>query len=154
MADTNGGGCWKTVDPIAQSKHVNDADTAYNGNARALCKIIKRWKHECNVDLKSFAIELLVVDFLRNYPSPAHDYYWYDWYVRDCLKFIRTRVNGWVMTPGTGEIVQLGNKWLAKVDSAIATAELACEYERNDWYILAGTEWQKIFGPRIPIYVL
>ncbi|WP_395665504.1 SMODS domain-containing nucleotidyltransferase [Methylocella sp.] len=154
MPDTNGGGSWKTVDPAAQIKLIDDADRDFSGNVRPLCKIIKRWKHECSVDLKSFAIELLVADFFRNYPWGNYDYYYYDWYVRDCLKFIKTRVNGWVAIPGTGEIVQLGDKWASKVETAIGIAEQACDYERDDYDILAGVEWQKIFGPRIPIHVL
>ena len=154
MPDTNGGGSWKTVDPAAQIKLIDDADRAFNGNVRALCKIIKRWKHECSVDLKSFVVEILVTDFFRNYPWGDYDYYYYDWYVRDCLKFLKTRVNGWVAIPGTGEILHLGDKWASKVDTAIGIAEQACDYERDDYDIMAGMEWQKIFGHLIPIRVL
>lgn len=154
MPDTNGGGSWKTVDPIAQIKFIDDADREYNGNVRALCKIIKRWKHECAVDLKSFIVELLVVDFFRNYSSGSYDHYWYDFYVRDCLKFFKSKVNGWVVVPGTGEVILIGDKWAPKIDTAIAIAEMACKYEFEDLDNLAGMEWQKIFGPRIPIYAL
>lgn len=154
MPDTNDGGSWKTVDPAAQIKLIDDADRNFSGNVRPLCKIIKRWKHECLVDLKSFAIELLVVEFFRTYPWGNCDYYYYDWFVRDCLKFIKTRLNGFVQIPGTGEIVQLGDSWASKVELGIGIAEQACDYERDDYEILAGLEWQKIFGPRIPIHVL
>ena len=154
MPDTNGGGTWKVVDPVAQINLIEEADRANNGNVRPLCKIIKRWKHECSVELKSFAIELLVADFFRSYAWGNYDYFYYDWYVRDCLKFMKSRVNGWVAIPGTGEIVQLGDKWAIKIDAAIAIAEKACDYERDDLDILAGLEWQKIFGPRIPMTVL
>jgi len=154
MPDTNGGGSWKTVDPIAQIKLIDDADRAYNGNVRPLCKILKQWKRECSVDLKSFFIELLVVEFFRNYTCGHYDYYWYDFYVRDCLRFLKSRVNGWVAIPGTGEIVPLGDKWASKVDTAITIAETACNYEREDLEIMAGMEWQKIFGPRIPMHVM
>ena len=154
MPDTKGGGSWKRVDPAAQIRLIDNADRDFSGNVRPLCKIIKRWKHECSVDLKSFAIELLVADFFRNYPWGNYDYYYYDWYVRDCLRFMETRVNGWVAIPGTGEIVQLGGKWASKVEAAVGIAEQACDYERDDYDILAGVEWQKIFGPRIPIHAL
>ncbi len=91
MPDTNGGGSWKTVDPAAQIRHIDKADQAYNGNVRAISKMIKRWKHECNVDLTSFAIEILVVEFFRGCPWPHHNHYYHDWYVRDCLKHMRSR---------------------------------------------------------------
>lgn len=154
MPDTNAGGSWKTVDPQAQIDYIDRLDKAYNGNVRALCKVIKRWKHEHDVDLKSFLLELIVTDFLDNYAFATMDYYWYDWFVRDCFKFMRTCVNGKAFIPGMGEAVDLGNKWAAKVDTAIGIAETACDYERNDWDVLAGMEWQKIFGNRIPIHVL
>lgn len=153
MPDTHNGGSWKLVDPIAQIRLVDDADRSNNGNVRAMCKIIKRWKHQCSVELKSFIIELLVVDFFRSYPWGTYGYYWYDFYVRDCLKFMRSRANGWVRIPGTDEIVQIGDQWVSKINSAITIAETACDYEREDLDIAAGMEWQKIFGPRIPINV-
>ena len=153
MPDTNDGGSWKTIDPRAQIKLIDDADRNYNGNVRPLCKIIKRWKHECSVDLESFIIELLVTDFFQGYAFGNYDYFYYDWFVRDCLKFFKSRVNGSAKIPGTGEIMQLGDKWASKIDAAIVIAERACDYERHDLDVLAGMEWQKIFGPRIPIYV-
>jgi hypothetical protein len=154
MPDTNGGGSWRTVDPAAQIRHIDEADRVYNGNVRPISKMIKRWKHECNVDLKSFAIESLVVEFFRCCPWPHHDHYYYDWYVRDCLKHMRSRLNGWILMPGTGELVPLGNDWASKVETAIGIAEKACDYEYRDLDLLAGAEWQKIFGPRIPLGIL
>lgn len=154
MPDTNGGGSWKTVDPAAQIRHIDEADQAYNGNVRPISKMIKRWKHECNVDLKSFAIEILVVEFFRGCPWPYHDHYYHDWYVRDCLKHMRSRLNGWISVPGTGEFVPLGNSWASKVETAIGIAETACDYEYRDLDVLAGVEWQKIFGSRVPMRIL
>ena len=154
MPDTNDGGSWKTVDPIAQIAHIDSIDRDRNGNVRALSKMIKRWKHENAVDLKSFLIELMVADFVRDNQWGRNGYFWYDWLVRDCLKFMRTRASGQATLPGTGEIIQLGTEWISKVDSAIGIAETACEYELRDMDVAAGMEWQKIFGPRIPIYVL
>ena len=154
MPDTHGGGSWKTVDPRAQIALVENSDRENAGNLRPLCKMMKRWKHACEVDLKSFAIELMVVEFFRTYEYRKNDYFWYDWFVRDCLRFFRSKVNGWVTVPGTGEIVWLGNAWAAELDKAIAIAERACDLERDDFAILAGEEWQKIFGTRCPIHVL
>jgi hypothetical protein len=95
----------------------------------------------------------MVADFIRNCEWGKHGYFWYDWLIRDCLKFIRTRVNGRATLPGTGEVISLGNNWSSKIDAAIQAAETACNYERDDLDILAGHEWQKIFGNRIPIRV-
>lgn len=154
MPDTHDGGIWKTVDPVAQVRHIDTLDRTHNGNVKALCKMIKRWKHEKSVDLKSFLIELIVADFVRNSEWGKQDFFWYDWLVRDCFKFMRTRACGQATLPGTGEVIPLGSNWVSKVDTAIGIAETACDYEHADLELKAGWEWQKIFGERIPASVL
>lgn len=154
MPDTNNGGRWKTVDPLAQIAMIEDIDRRTNGNTRALTKMIKMWKRERNVSLKSFIIELLVAEFMHAYDNAQHDYYWYDWFVRDFFRVLVARAGSGMLIPGTGEWIWLGNDWLPKAQAALATAELACEWERHDYDVTAGQEWQKIFGTRIPIHVL
>lgn len=154
MPDTHDAGSWKIVDPVAQISYIDALDKENNGNVRALSKMIKRWKHEQEVDLKSFLIELIVADFVRQCDWGKCSYFWYDWLVRDCFKFMRTRAAGWATVPGTGEVISIGDAWVRKVEAAVAAAETACAYEQLDSDVLAGMEWQKIFGPRIPMQVL
>jgi hypothetical protein len=47
----------------------------------------------------------------------------------------------------------LGEDWVSKAETANGRAVKACDYEQDDFVILAGGEWQKIFGTRIPEYV-
>jgi tRNA nucleotidyltransferase (CCA-adding enzyme) len=42
ICDTNGGGSYKTVDPVAEEKAVTALDTKTNGNARNLIRMMKR----------------------------------------------------------------------------------------------------------------
>lgn len=154
MPDTNDGGKWKTVDPAAPIAMIEDIDARTNGNTRALTKMLKMWKREKNVPLKSYAIELLVAEFMSTYQYAQHDYYYYDWFVRDFLKALVTKAGTGLLIPGTGEWVWLGDEWLSRARTALAAAETACEWERLDYDVTAGQEWQTIFGARIPIYVL
>ncbi|TBC01898.1 SMODS domain-containing nucleotidyltransferase, partial [Rhizobium ruizarguesonis] len=62
MPDTNGGGRWKTVDPLAQIALVERVDAKTNGNVRALTKMVKLWNREKKTSLKSFVLELLVAE--------------------------------------------------------------------------------------------
>jgi hypothetical protein len=56
--------------------------------------------------------------------------------------------------PGcANEWIELGNGWLSKAQSAYSQALKACEYERDNQEILAGIEWQKIFGTMVPMTV-
>lgn len=152
MPDTNGGGQWKTVDPAAQIAKIDNADKALNGNVRAMSQIMKLWKYEKNVPLKSFVIELLMADFLLQRGSGHYDTYWYDFYVRDFLWFLKQKANQFIVIPGTGDLYFLGDAWLSRTQTAYDCALQACKYEYDDFKILAGEEWQKIFGNRIKTF--
>ncbi len=104
----------------------------------------------CNVPLKSFYLELLAVDFLRQSEWKMKDYYYYDWIMRDFFKYLKTKENGYIFAPGTYEALYLGDEWKSRCDSAYDRALKACDYEHDDYINLAGLEWQKIFGNQIP----
>ena len=74
--------------------------------------------------------------------------------VGDFLLFLIAHVNGYIQMPGTLTTVMLGNDWLSKAESARDRSLNACDYEYRDLTALAGEEWQKIFGTKIPIHVL
>jgi hypothetical protein len=153
MPDTNGGGSWKLVDPAAEIATIEAANNISSGNTRPMAQMLKTWKRECGVPLKSYQIELLVAEFMSSYGYRQYDYYWYDWFMRDFFLFLCRKAWANIVIPGTGELVNLGNDWHSRAESARDRALKACEYEYNDWTINAGEEWQKIFGTRIPIHV-
>ena len=153
MPDTNEGGRWKVVDPFAEIHGINTLDQVSNGNVRALSKMMKHWKREMSVPLKSFQIELLVQEFMTKYPYRNFDFFWYDWFVRDFFEFLLSKVNQTIVVPGTNEIIYLGLQWYSRAVSARDNALKACSYEYYDYDITAGQEWQKIFGNRIPVRV-
>ncbi|MDG1417825.1 MAG: hypothetical protein P8P99_08490 [Maricaulis sp.] len=153
MPDTNAGGRWKPVTPQADVDHLNATDAACGANVRPLIGMLKAWKRECNVPLKSFQIELLVSEFLSTYQWRTYDYYFYDWFIRDFFQFLCVKQHGYVYVPSTGDIVDLGDAWHSRAISARDRALKACEAEYDDLTIEAGEEWQKIFGQQIPIYL-
>lgn len=153
MPNTNDGGSWKLVDPVAEIATIESVDRASVGNTRILARMLKTWKRECGVPLKSFQVELLVAHFMANYAYREYDYYWYDWFLRDFFIYLCGRAWTNIVVPGTLEVINLGNEWHSRAVSARDRALKACEYEYNDWTVLAGEEWQKIFGSRIPIQV-
>lgn len=153
MPDTNNGGRWKRVDPIAEINNITVAEQEAFGNVRTVAKMLKLWKRECDVPLKSFQIELLVADFLRGYQYRNQGYFYYDWFIRDFFAFLCGKTWSTLYMPGTGEAIYLGADWLSRAESARDRALKACDYEYNDLIVLAGEEWQKIFGNRIPINV-
>lgn len=153
MPDTNAGGRWRLVYPTAETASLDDADAAAYNNCRPLIQIIKAWKHHCSIPLKSFHIEQLVAAFTRTYLFRDKDYFYYDWFVRDFLHFLLAQRNATIYAPASNEMVSIGEEWFSRATAAYDRAVKACEYEREDYIVLAGEEWQKIFGTRIPAYL-
>jgi hypothetical protein len=151
ICDTNGGGRWKRVDPYEEVAVLDRADTALNGNVRKLTRIIKQWKRHCNVPIKSFHIEQLVRETLAKLDYGGQSEFWFDWLVRDIFLHMYGRAGGEFCMPGTtNELITMSNDWQSKAQSAYERAAIACDYERQNSNIPAGTEWQKIFGPMVP----
>ena len=111
---------------------------------------MKCWQGYCNVPLKSFWIELIAVEFLPSWQYSKNTTVYYDWMIRDFLAYLLSKVWGSVTVPGTLETIYLGNDWESRAKSAYERALKAVQYEQEE-SILAGYEWQKIFGTDIPI---
>lgn len=153
IPDANGGGSWRTVNPEREKTRLSAVDSIAASNVRPFVRMIKCWRDFCSVPLKSFVIELLVSEFLTNYRYRHQSFYFYDWFCRDFFAYLITKANSSVIAPNNFETVLLGNDWLSRVETAYARSLKACDYEYADWTALAGEEWQKIFGGRIPVVV-
>lgn len=151
ISDTNDGGRYKYIDPAAEIVALQTADRRFNGNVRKLTRILKQWQRYCNVPIKSFHIEAVIMEMLATRAYGGSDEFWFDWLVRDFFKHLISRANGWFFMPVTNEVIYLGDEWLSRVQSAYARALKACDHEYNNDGILAGQEWQKIFGTEIPL---
>ncbi len=152
ICDTNNGGRYKTIDPVAEINGVKESNTATNGNTRDLIRMTKRWQDYCSVPLKSFVIELLAIDFLRTWEHRGKSTTYHDWMTRDFFRWLKDKsAYSFVTVPGTYETIYLGDAWKSKAESACTRAEKACDYEAGNKPFAAGEEWQKIFGTFIPI---
>lgn len=148
---TTNGGSYKEFDPDAEYKAVGDSNKTTNENTRDLIRMMKCWQGQCSVPLKSFWIEILAVDFLSSWANAGKSRVYYDWMVRDFLKFLVTKVNTHIWVPGTYEMIWIGDAWKSRAESGHTRAVKACEYESNNDSIMAGIEWQKIFGDDMPL---
>lgn len=150
ICNTNRGGKYEITDPRAEIQKVDFINSITNGNARNLIRTIKCWQGYCNVPLKSFCIELLVITFLQTYPHKNKSTDYYNLMVRNFFKFLIGKSNKYVVTPGTKKPVSLGNDWKSKAVSAFKHARDATNWESKNYSCSAGQEWQKIFGTDIP----
>ena len=119
ICDTHEGGRFKIADPKSEREYIGILDREYNGNLRALIMMMKAWQNHCNVRLKSFCIELVSADFLRQCSWGKRDYFWYDWIMRDFFAYLYSQSNQYVIVPGTFETIEVVrlNRQSRKADS-------------------------------------
>ncbi|MBM3358113.1 MAG: hypothetical protein FJY54_10350 [Betaproteobacteria bacterium] len=151
ICDTHDGGRYKETDPRAEAVHIETADQANARNLRPLIRMLKAWQADCSVPITSFQLELLATDFLGKSQWRFRDFFWFDWITRDFFAYLYGRANTFVYVPGTLEPIFLGSEWRSQTESAYWRAEKACRYEEHNLVAAAGEEWQKIFGPQIPM---
>jgi hypothetical protein len=152
VCDTASNGAYKIVAPTAEIANFDWHDQQTNGNLRALVRMAKQWQRQSNAnDLKSFQIELLAIDFLKQWPYRANSVFWYDWMVRDFFAYLHGRANSFVSFPTTVELSWVGDGWQARAQRAYRHAAQACEYETSNQNTAAGWEWQQIFGSAVPL---
>lgn len=73
---------------------------------------------------------------------------------RHAFAHMIARANGGFWMSGCAvEWITLGDAWLSKAQTAHYRALKACEYEYDNYEVLAGSEWQKIFGTMISLTV-
>lgn len=147
---TNNGGFYEKAAYDAEATAIQYSNDLTSGMTRNLIRMMKRWQHYCSVPLRSFWIELIAKDFLSTWEHKGKTMIYYDWMVRDFLKYLENKENGIICTPGTYEIINIGNAWSSKCKTARKNAEEACASE-GDNVALAGVKWQYIFGTDMPI---
>jgi Second Messenger Oligonucleotide or Dinucleotide Synthetase domain len=150
ICNTHDGGSYKQSAPWDEVNQLEAADVANARNLRPLIRMLKTWQACCSVPIKSFHLELIATEFIGQSPWRLKDFFWFDWLTRDFFEFLCRRANGYVVAPGTYEVMALGNAWHSRALSAHQRAIKACEYERDNLVEAAGEEWQKIFGFDIP----
>ena len=150
ICDTHDGGSYREADPSAEVRHIDAVDKANVGNLRPLIRMMKAWQDHCSVPIKSFQLELLAADFIRQSPWRFYDFFWFDWIIRDFFAYAYHRANSFVVVSGTLESIFLGDSWQSRVESAYYRATKACDHERENRIESAGDEWQKVFGHQIP----
>jgi hypothetical protein len=145
-AHTADGGSWRLSNPVAEYTWLQTVDRASAGKATHLIKMLKAWKRECNVEMKSVCLEVAATVFVNGWENRDKDMMFYDWMVRDFFAFILNYVNGRAKPAGIEEWIPLGDSWQNKAQTAHSCAAKASSYEHDDHAMLATSEWQKIFG--------
>lgn len=146
---TKNGGWWGTTNPAAEISWLKDVDNGSSGKASQLVKMLKAWKRECNVEMRSICLETAAVVFINQWQFAAKPtLHYHDWMVRDFFEFLlRYQSPGsWAKPAGINEQIPLGEKWQGKAQTAYRNALKACQHEREDNLLGAIEIWSNIFG--------
>lgn len=151
IPDSYGQGSWKQSSPEAEKGAIVSSNKKTNGNTVKLIKMLKAWKTNSSVPIKSIVLELLAIKFLDEWAYADKPSVFYDWMLRDFFKYLLGQQNGYVFMPRTFETIHCGNKWVSKAESAHGCANKACSYESDKKPLESSIEWRKIFGSRFPL---
>lgn len=144
IPDTENGGSWHIWDPLAEIKYVKDSSSE-TGRTKSLVKMLKSWIRNCSVPIKSYVLEILVVEYLKQKYNNQIDVLYPELVLR-FFEFLKTKRNSSVFSLGYNTFVNLGEEWYSKAETAYSRAVKAIEFELGDKMRDASLEWQKIFG--------
>lgn len=150
---TQNGGSYMVTKPLHEVDAIETADKLSDSNVRKLIRMLKCWQANCNVELRSFYLELLAIEFMGQWIYKDKSYFYYDWMCRDFFAWLITKAGSFLLAPGTFETLWIGDTWKIKAETASSRALKACDYEHNSKEGDAGEEWQKIFGADVPKWV-
>lgn len=150
VCDTKNGGRYLKTMPWHEVATIENAETRANNNVRPLIRMLKCWQANCNVPIRSFYLELLAIEFLDSWMYRDRSVFYYDWMCRDFFEWMIGRADGFLVSPGTRDVMALGNAWKSRAETAATRASKAESLECKSSMLEAGDEWQKIFGSDIP----
>ncbi len=148
--DTNDGGSWKTTNPKAEINEMDSLNKLTNGNLKNLCKMVREWKDEHNVDLSGYAIDTLVYNFIKNYEFNNKSFSYYDWLTRDFFKYLsEQKEDTSLFAPGSYNYFKIKSNFNSKAMKAYDMAKKAISCE-NNYPGIAKIEWRDIYGNKFP----
>ncbi len=149
IPNTENGGSWDIWNPLAEFQNIDESSTA-SKHTRSLIRMLKAWVRTCGVPLKSFMVEILVVDYLKQKFNNEVSVGYTD-LTLGFFEFLKTKRNSSVFSPASGSSINLGEDWFSRAESAYSRAERAVAYEREEKMRNASLEWQKVFGGDFPL---
>lgn len=151
-ADSNGGGIWRTTNPLPEIHALSTGDMLTNGNLRPLCRMLRAWKFYCDVPIKGLLIDTLAYRFLTNWEYKDKSHLYYDWMSRDCFEFLKNQNRDqtiWYAIGSGQAIVNPENfRYKATVAYNKSLNAIQLETEGKEWS--SKQKWREIYGYRFP----
>lgn len=149
IPNSENGGSWDTWNPVAEIENISKSNQA-TGCTCSLIRMIKCWVRVCSTPLKSFVVEILVINYLQekygnNVASSYSDL------VSGFFEYLKAQKNSIITSPANSSVINLGEEWYSRADSAHARAQKAISLENEGKLHDASLEWRKVFGDDFPV---
>lgn len=132
IPNSENGGNWENWDPKSEINNIQEFDND-NRITKKLIRMIKKWSENCTVGLKTYEIEVTIMDFFF---QKLHEDKSYPCVVRDFFKFYYDH--------------ETEEKIRSHLNTALGRASKACDFENDDKLDSAVDEWRKVFGDDFP----
>lgn len=151
-ADSNCGGSWKVTNPKSEIQVVNELNLVTNKNYKRLCRMMRAWKYQCNVNISGILIDTLVFKFLKEWEYKDKSYVYYDWMSREFFKYLKEldKLQTKWFVPGSNRYILEINNFTYKALQAYNKSLEAIEAESNSNLLTAKSKWREIYGTKFP----
>jgi len=152
FADSNGGGSWKTTNPVSEISAVSTGDILTNNNLRPLCRMARSWKFFCNVPIKGLLIDTLAYRFLTNWSYRDKSYLYYDWMSRDFFEYLKNQNKDQTIwyAIGSGKAIYNSENFRYKATQAYNKSLEAIQFQKDNKEWTSKQKWREIYGYRYP----
>lgn len=133
--DTHEGGSWKTTNPLAEQKEVQNADIRSSWNYRNFCRILRKWKNENGIVIGGLLIDSLCYNHFKeeNYyvNSSYEDYYQILTNAFYFLKSLDKNQSYWYAPGSNQKVYSNDNGFISKSESAYKALVNASDDEKE-----------------------
>ena len=111
-------GAWRYINPAAEAARLARADELSGNKATHLILMLKAWQRTHTLSIGSFALELLVTEFVSVWNYYRRSLLFYDWMMRDFFFWLRYQGERQLAIPGTLHSLYLDSSWQAAAERA------------------------------------
>lgn len=150
--DSNNGGRWRITNPRAEINAIKQMNNKCNNNLKNLCRMMRCWKSENNVEISGILIDTLAYRFMSDWSYKDKSFLYYDFMSRDFFEYLKNtdkKQNAWQVMGSNRYIYNYGNfQWKATV--AYNKCLEAISKEGKGYSYTAKSIWREIYGTKFP----
>lgn len=145
--NSNNWGSRKITNPKPEIEAINEMNKECNHNLKRLCKMIRAWRDNVNLEMWWLLIDTFAYNFLSKWEYRDKSYLYYDRMVRDFFLYLKDRDESqtYRLAPGSNQHVYKKDNFIYKAKTAYNTILEAIEAEEKKYEYTANQKWRSVF---------